>query len=113
MDENLKKMAAETSDAAAEVINILEKRALKLGLNNDPSIWFSFIVNTLCMAMGAELECELRGMTYGSLLEQMDEETHNLIVDNARKVSKFGFEEVISKRHPGAVRIVIDPEKKP
>ena len=113
MDENIKKMAAETSDAAGEILNILEKRALDLGLNSDPNLWFSFVINTLCMAMGAELECELRGMTYGKLIEQMDEETHNLIVDNAGKVSKFGFEEIISKRFPGAVRIVIDPEKKP
>lgn len=112
VNENIQRMAEETRTLAAEILGRLEQKALELGLDKDPNLWFSFTMNTICMTMGAELECELRQMTYGSLLERMDEETYNAIIDNAKKVSKFGFEEIVAKRHPGAIRIVIDPEEK-
>lgn len=112
MNENLRKMAEATPEVAADIIQLLERKALDLELHNDPSIWFSFIINTLCMCLGAELECELQQKTYGMLLDEMNQPLHDTIVDHAKKISKFGFEEIVSKRHPGAIRIVVDPEKK-
>lgn len=112
VDENIQRMAEETRKLSAEILHRLEQRALELGLDKDPSLWFSFTMNTLCMTMGTELECEIRQMTYGSLLDRMDEETSDTIIENAKAVSKFGFEEIVAKRHPSIIRIVVDPEKK-
>lgn len=109
MDE-LHELANLTRELSQEISESIEVVAKTAGLEQHPSLLFSFGTNTLSFCLAIAIECQVRGVPFSKLMEETKGPTKEM-TDAALKIMEFCYNEIASKRKPGLVRLRIEPEK--
>jgi hypothetical protein len=115
MIEDLRKLSKKTDEQVHKIFRELELEAAQMGLGTNPTLWFGYMTNTALMALSVAIECEVRQVGYGALMNKQytDEERAALnqaFKDNAHLISEFYFREIIQKRCPKSVQVKVEAD---